>query len=234
MRIIGNTNSIRAALEARTVIKVFMTENFKNDSVLKLIKELHVNYEIVSKDKLDTIFKGSQGAVAQVKDIHTVGLDEIFAIAKKKKNPIVVMLDELNDPHNLGAILRSSDAFDVSGIVYKKRGQVSLNDTVIKVSTGAANFVKCAEVTNLTQAIKKFKENGFWVIGLDGDSNQTLKDTPKDVPLLIVTGSEGFGISRLVKENCDLILKIPMFGKVNCLNASVACGIALYAIRNGQ
>ncbi len=231
MRIIGNTNSIRAALEAKSVIKIFITETYNNKGILKLINELHVNVEVVSKEKLETIFKGSQGAVAQVKDIHTVGIDEIFSIAKKKKNPIVVMLDELNDPHNLGAILRSCDAFDVSGIIYKKRGQVSLTDTVIKVSTGAANFVKCAEVTNLTQTIKKFKENGFWVIGLDGDSNQTLKDAPRDVPLLLVTGSEGFGISRLVKENCDLILKIPMFGKVNCLNASVACGIALYELR---
>lgn len=231
---IGNTNSIRASLEGKTIKKLYVLEGYKNFAILDKARELRVPVEIVSKEKLHSLCKTAQGACAEVEDIHTVGVEEIIHIAKKKENPIVVMLDELNDPHNLGAILRSCDAFDVSGVVYKKRGQVSLNETVIKISTGAAHFVKCAEVTNLSQTIKKFKENGFWVVGLDGDSDLELTDAPRNTPILLVTGSEGFGISRLVLKNCDLVLKIPMLGKVNCLNASVACGIALYALRNAQ
>ena len=229
---IGNTNSIRAALEAKTVEKLYVSDKSKQCGLIGLARELRVPVELITKEKLASFGISNQGAVALCKDVHPVGVEEILHIASKKENPIVVMLDELNDPHNLGAILRSSDAFDVSGIVYKKKGQVSLNDTVIKVSTGAANFVKCAEVTNLTQTIKKFKDNGFWVVGLDGGSDMTLDDVPSNTPILLVTGSEGFGISRLVRENCDFIVKIPMLGKVNCLNASVACGIALYALRN--
>lgn len=232
MPIIGTTNSIRAGLEAGTIERIFVTENYKNEQILKLAKNNRVPVETVTKDKINSLCKNCQGACAKMKDVHTVGVDEIIHFAKKKTNPIVVMLDELNDPHNLGAILRSCDAFDVSGVVYKKRGQVSLNETVIKISTGAANFVKCAEVTNLSQTIQKFKDNGFWVFGLDGDSDKNLSDAPKDIPILLITGSEGFGISKLVLKNCDMILKIPMMGKVNCLNASVACGIALYAMRN--
>lgn len=232
MPIIGNTNSIRASLEGRTIIKLYVLDGYKNIEILNKAKELEVPIQFVTKEKLKALCKSAQGACAEIKEIHTVGVEEIIHFAKKKENPIVVMLDELNDPHNLGAILRSCDAFDVSGVVFKKHGQVSLNETVIKISTGAANFVKCAEVTNLSQTIRKFKENGFRVIGLDGNSDLELTDAPRNTPILLVTGSEGFGISRLVLKNCDLILKIPMLGKVNCLNASVACGIALYAMRN--
>lgn len=232
MPIIGTTNSLRASLEGKTMKKLYALNEYKNNVIFIKAKEQGVPIQFVTKDELKSLCKNAQGACAEVESIHTVGVDEIIHLAKKKTNPIVVMLDELNDPHNLGAILRSCDAFDVSGVVYKKHGQVSLNETVIRISTGAANFVKCAEVTNLSQTIKKFKDNGFRVIGLDGNSDLELADAPNNTPILLVTGSEGFGISRLVLKNCDLVLKIPMLGKVNCLNASVACGIALYAIRN--
>ena len=231
LRIYG-TNPIKAALEAKTLIKVLVSLDYKNKGLIESIKKKNIPVEVTSKQKLDSLVKENhQGIIAYQKDIYTVGLDEIISISMKKPNPIIVMLDELSDPHNLGAILRSADAFDCAGIVYKKKGSVSLNDTVAKVSTGAINFVKCAEVTNLSVTIKKLKEKGFWVVGLDGDSNLTLKDAPKNVPLCLVVGSEGFGISRLVKSNCDLIAKIPMFGRVNCLNASVATSIALFALK---
>ncbi|MGN1278525.1 MAG: 23S rRNA (guanosine(2251)-2'-O)-methyltransferase RlmB [Candidatus Onthovivens sp.] len=231
LRIYG-TNPIKAALEAKTLIKVLVSLDYKNKGLIESIKKKNIPVEVTSKQKLDSLVKENhQGIIAYQKDIYTVGLDEIISISMKKPNPIIVMLDELSDPHNLGAILRSADAFDCAGIVYKKKGSVSLNDTVAKVSTGAINFVKCAEVTNLSSTIKKLKEKGFWVVGLDGDSDLTLKDAPKKVPLCLVVGSEGFGISRLVKSNCDLIAKIPMFGRVNCLNASVATSIALFALK---
>ncbi len=233
MNIIYGTNAVRGSLEAKTLNKVLIDSAYKNKELLDALRMKKIPVEVVNKAKLDELIKvNHQGIIGYCKDYHTVGLDEIIAISKKKTSPIVVILDELQDPHNLGAILRSGDAFDISGIIYKKRGSVSLNETVAKVSTGAINFIKCAEVTNLSRTIQELKKNGFWVAGLDGDSNLTLKQAPKNVPLALVVGSEGFGISRLVKENCDVILKIPMMGKVNCLNASVACSIALYSLRN--
>lgn len=233
MAIIYGTYPIMAALEKNQVSKIMVQKDYKNQKLLDQAKKSKVKVEFVDKNVIDKLAKGNnQGVLAYTSEYHTVGLEEILSIAKKKENPIIVILDELNDPHNLGAILRSSDAFDVSGVIYKKRGSVSLNDTVAKVSTGAINFIKCAEVTNLTQSIQKLKKEGFWVIGLDGGSEKTFKDVPRNCPIAVVVGSEGFGISRLVRENCDLIVKIPMMGNVNCLNASVACGIALFALRN--
>ena len=158
LRIYG-TNPIKAALEAKTLIKVLVSLDYKNKGLIESIKKKNIPVEVTSKQKLDSLVKENhQGIIAYQKDIYTVGLDEIISISMKKPNPIIVMLDELSDPHNLGAILRSADAFDCAGIVYKKKGSVSLNDTVAKVSTGAINFVKCAEVTNLSATIKKLKE----------------------------------------------------------------------------
>lgn len=235
--VLYGTNTIKACLEAKTLIKVMMTKEFSNKFLINSLKESRVKIEYVSKEKLNEIAPGNnQGIAALVKDIYPVSLNEVIALTKKQKEkgevPLVIILDSLTDPHNLGAVLRSADAFDAKAVIYKKHGSVSLNATVAKVSTGAINFVKCAEVTNLTRAIETLKENGFWVIGLDGGSKSGFKDVPKDAPLAIVVGSEGYGISRLVKENCDLIVSIPMIGRVNCLNASVACSIALYALRN--
>ncbi|MBQ9265919.1 MAG: 23S rRNA (guanosine(2251)-2'-O)-methyltransferase RlmB [Bacilli bacterium] len=229
---IVSTNAIRGAIESNYCVEIFATEKSKQNNLITLAEKKGIKINLVTKEKLDSIFgHNHQGICAYAKPVYTVGLEEIIHDAKKKENPIVVMLDELTDPHNLGAILRTCDAFNISGVVYKKRGNVSLNETVVKISTGASYFVKCAEVSNLSNAIKTFKKNGFWAVALDGDSNMVLKDVPHDVPLLVVVGSEGYGISRLNKENCDMIAKIPMFGKVNCLNASVACSIALYELR---
>lgn len=230
--IVYGTNTIKACLEAKTLKKVLVSKEFLKNPLLEQVKKERIAVEVIDKRKLDEIARGNnQGIAGYIDDIKTVGLEEIVAIGKKKVNPIIVMLDSLTDPHNLGAILRSCDAFDVVGVVYKKHGSVSLNDTVAKVSTGAINFVKCAEVTNLSQAIEKLKKSGYWVVGLDGEANAEFKDVPKNAPLCLVVGSEGFGISRLVRSNCDLLVKIPMYGKVNCLNASVACSIALFALR---
>lgn len=234
MSIIIGKNPVKAAVEAGKLRKVYISNNFKDEKILALVKSAKVSVTIVGKEKLDSMAHGGvhQGIVCEVENYHTYGLEEIISDAKKKKNPIIVVLDGLSDPHNLGAILRSADAFDVSGVIYKKKGSVSLNETVAKVSTGAINFVKCVEVSNLSMALEKLKKEGYWCVALDGDSRTTLSDLPKDTPICVVVGSEGYGISRLVKENCDIIAKIPMFGKVNCLNASLACGIALYSIRD--
>ena len=229
-------NTIKACLEAKTLLKVKVSKDFKNEKLLGMIKQNGIPIEFVSKEKINELAPGvNQGIIGSVKNIEPIDLKGLIAKAKKQEqngiSPIIVILDSLTDPHNLGAVLRSCDAFNVVGVIYKKHHSVSLNQTVAKVSTGAINFVNCCEVTNLTRAIETLKDNGFWVIGLDGEANAKLSDAPKNSPLVVVVGNEGSGISRLVKENCDLIAAIPMFGHVNCLNASVACSIALYELR---
>lgn len=230
-KIVSN-NAIRGAIESNYCLEIFITEKTRHEDLIALAKKNNVKVTSITKEKMDSLFgTNNQGICAYAKPVYSVGLEEIICISKKVKNPIIVMLDELTDPHNLGAILRTCDAFNVSGVIYKKRGNVSLNETVVKISTGAAYFVRCAEVSNLNNAIKLLKKEGFWAVALDGDSNLVLKDVPHDVPLLVIVGSEGYGISRLIKENSDMIAKIPMMGNVNCLNASVACSIALYELR---
>lgn len=234
MTIIYGTNTVRNALEAKRVKKLYVSKNFKHNEITNLANSLSVKIEIVDKQELDKLAKGEnhQGIVAFVSPYKTYNLDEVLKSVKDKSDATLLMLDELSDPHNLGAILRSSDAFGIDGVIFKKRGQVGLNDTVAKVSTGAIDYVKCCDVTNLSQTIRALKKEGFWVIGLDGSAKGDLHSIPKNTKLCLVVGSEGFGISRLVKENCDLLVKIPMQGHVSCLNASVAASIVLYQVKN--
>lgn len=230
---IKGINAVIDSLQLGRVKKLFLQSNFNNQKVLKLATSKNVDTVLIDKNEFVKLYgNNTQGCIAEVEPYKTFSLNEILESSKGKKDAVIVILDELNDPHNLGAILRSSDVFGVEGIIYKKNNQVSINSTVAKVSTGAINYVKCCEVVNLSQTIAKLKENGYWVIGLDGEAKSDLKSIPSDVPLAIVVGSEGYGISNLVKKNCDMLAKIPMQGHVSCLNASVSCAIALYQIRN--
>ena len=140
------------------------------------------------------------------------------------------MLDGIEDPHNLGAILRSADAFGVDGVIIKSRGGVGLNGTVAKVSTGAISYVKVAEVNNLTKAALKLKDAGYWIVESDGSASLSYDEVDYHCPICLVVGSEGFGISRLLLSKADFVVKIPMKGHVNSLNASVATGILLSLI----
>lgn len=231
-KIIG-INATFEALLLNKVKELYLVEGFSNSKILDKAREKKIKMSFIEKKKFNSMFVGNhQGCVAICEPYKTYELDEIISDSKKVKNPIVVILDELSDPHNLGAILRSSDIFGVTGIIYKKHNNVSLNETVAKVSAGGINYVKCSVVSNLSNSILTLKKNGFWVIALDGKSDSSLKDIPCDVPLAVIIGSEGYGICRLVLKNSDLIVKIPQQGHVNCLNASVACGIVLYHLRN--
>lgn len=189
----------------------------------------------MDKKKLNEMLpSNNQGIGAKVADYKTIALED--AINKPKKNKLFIMLDSLEDPHNLGAILRSSDAFDVDGIILPKNRSVQLTNTVAKVSTGAIEHVDVIGVTNLNQTIKKLKDNGFWIVGTDADTEQSISEINVDTDLCIVIGSEGKGISRLVKENCDYTVKIPMVGHVNSLNASVSAALVIYEVfrRRGE
>lgn len=189
----------------------------------------------VSTKELNELVDGAhQGVVAQIVTYNYSSLEEIMIRAKKKEHPLILILDEINDPHNLGAILRSCDAFGVDGIIMKKNNQVPLNATVAKVSTGAIDYVPVAQVTNLNTAIETMKKNGYWIVATDGSAKQEYHQVDYKMPIGLVIGSEGKGISRLVLKNSDFIIKINMFGHVNSLNASVACAIVLAQISHNR
>lgn len=220
-------NSVLNAIEAKKVIEVFLKENFKDEQVFKILKQANIKYSFKRKEEIDFLSNNqkNQGIIAKVSDYKALGLDELISISKNKDNSILIILDNLEDPHNLGAILRIADAFNVDGIIYKKNNQVGLTPSVAKVSTGAINFVNCCEVVNLSQCIQTLKNNGYWIYASDMNAKHSYFDLEYPKKTALVIGSEGFGISKLVKENSDELIKIPMSGHVDSLNASNACAI---------
>lgn len=230
--VIYGKNAIANALEAHRVEKLFISARLKEDQFTKKLSLNKVNVLYVSDDRLSSLAKvnNHQGFVAYVKDYETVSLSDLLSKAKGQKEPLILMLDGIEDPHNLGAIIRSADAFGVTGIIMKSHGEVPLNGTVAKVSTGAINFVDVAIVNNLSNAIKTLQDNGFWVVSSDGEAKTNYDEIDYKCPICVVIGSEGFGISRLVVKNSDFVVKIPMYGHVNSLNASVATSIFLSMI----
>ena len=229
LNLIYGKNPVIEAINARKALKVFLVHNFSDQKVLNLIKENKLPVVNVSPTEMEKMANGGvhQGLAAELKPYQTVSLDEIIIRAKKKDKKIIVMLDNIEDPHNLGAILRSADVFEASGVVLPKHNSVSLNATVAKTSAGAINYVPVAVVNNLNQAIKQLKEEGYWVVSTDGSATISYSSLKYDFPVVVVIGSEGKGVSSLVLKNSDYIVKIPQFGHVNSLNASVAAGILL-------
>lgn len=228
INLIYGKNPVIEAIRAKRALKVFVITNFNDQKILNLIKENHLNMVSITLNEMEKMCHGvHQGIAAELKPYQTVSLEEIIAKAKKKEKKIIVMLDNISDPHNLGAILRSADVFEASGIILPKHNSVTLNATVAKTSAGAINYVPVAIVNNLNQAIKELKEEGYWVVSTDGSADISYSSLKYDFPVVIVIGSEGKGVSPLVLKNSDYIVKIPQFGHVNSLNASVAAGILL-------
>ena len=234
--LIYGKNPVIEAINAKKALKVFLAANFNDQKILALIKNNKVAVQTVSPNEMEKMANGGvhQGIAAELKPYQTVSLQEIVARAKKKEKKIIVMLDGIEDPHNLGAILRSADVFEASGIVLPKHNSVSLNATVAKTSAGAINYVPVAVVNNLNQAIKELKEEGYWVVATDGSATISYSSLKYDFPVVIVIGSEGKGVSSLVLKNSDYIVKIPQFGHVNSLNASVAAGILLAEVHKSN
>ena len=193
-----------------------------------------IRVEKVDRKQLDKISNqgNHQGVIAVIDDYKIFTIDEILSRIPSEKMGLLVMLDELEDPHNLGAVLRTADAVGVDGIIIKKNNAVGLTPTVAKVSAGAIETVPVAMVTNCTQTLKMLKEKGYWVVGTDMNNAQDYRQPKYDTPLVVVIGNEGKGISRLVKEECDFMVELPMVGEISSLNASVACGILLYEVFN--
>ena len=232
MSYIYSKNSVRECILNNKNIKCIYVNSMDHE-LASLAKGKNLTIKVVDNKYLASLAQGGkvQGIVAEVKDYSYSSLEEILSCASKKEYPLIVMLDSLEDPHNLGAILRTCDAAGVDGVIIGKNRSVRLNDTVAKVSTGAIEYVKVAEVTNLTETIKKLKEKGYWIVGAEYLENSVYYDTLNyDMPTCLVIGSEGKGISTLVAKNCDFLVKIPMFGHVNSLNASVSASILIYEI----
>lgn len=227
--LIVGKNTILEAIKAKRKIYELYIQKGTNQEILSLAKEKHIKVNVQDKQSLSQLLDGvHQGVGALVDDYRYKTLEEVMSLEKEHK--FFVMLDSLEDPHNLGAILRSADAFGVDAVIIPKNRSVKLNATVAKVSTGAIEYVNVVEVTNLAQTMEKLKENGFWIAGTDASANQELKDIDTDTSLCVVIGSEGKGMHRLVKEKCDYHVKIPMIGHVNSLNASVSAGIVIYEV----
>ena len=229
-------NPVIEAINAKKAIRVFLVSNFSDQKILSLIKNNKVPVNYIAPNEMDKMANNGvhQGIGAELKPYQTVSLDEIIYKAKKKVKKIIVMLDGIEDPHNLGAILRSADVFEASGIILPKHNSVSLNATVAKTSAGAINYVPVAIVNNLNQAIATLKQEGYWIVSTDGSATISYSSIKYDFPVVVVIGSEGKGVSSLVLKNSDYIVKIPQFGHVNSLNASVAAGILLAEVHKSN
>ena len=227
--IVYGKNTVREAVRSGNAKQLKVLAKFGSDSIVAEARRSSIPVAFVNDDELTRMTKNSshQGFMAICDDIKTYSLEELISCSKNSRYPLFLMCDGIEDPHNLGAILRSCDAFGVDGLIIKNRNEVPLNATVAKVSTGAISYIKVATVTNLTKALLKLQENGFWVVSSDGSASLTYDQVDYKCPICLVVGSEGFGISRLVLAKSDFIVKIDMVGHVNSLNASVATGILL-------
>lgn len=232
--IYGRNVVVSRLKEARDIDEIYLLDSFKDRSVMELIKNSRVKLVWCKKGKLDNLAGNGfhQGIVAKVHTYDYYDFDEVMCCLKEKENALIVMLDGIEDPHNFGAILRSCEAMGVDGVIVSKHGTCPLNSTVAKTSTGAIELVKVIEVNNLNNAIKKLKEDGFWVVGAEAHNSVDYRAVDYNGKIVLVVGSEGKGISKLVIENCDYKVKLPMVGKVNSLNVSVACAVLLYQVYN--
>ncbi|MBR5152338.1 MAG: 23S rRNA (guanosine(2251)-2'-O)-methyltransferase RlmB [Clostridia bacterium] len=217
-----------------TIDKVFLQDGLRHSQmqeILRLCKEGNILYRFVDKRKLDSLCDGEnhQGAVAAIASHSYVEVADILALAESKgESPFLVIADGISDPHNLGSIIRSANAAGAHGVIIPKNRSVSLNATVSKVAAGAVEYTPVARVTNLARTIESLKKAGVWIVGTALEGSQMHTQCSLTGPLGIVIGSEGEGMSRLVRESCDFLVKIPMIGKIESLNASVAAGVLLY------
>ena len=204
-------------LEAKTAKRIYVQRGFSDARILNAAKNSNLSVKFVDINELNKMAEGGnhQGVIVEVEEFKYSTLDEIILSAKDKAQPLVLILDGVEDPHNFGAIIRSADAFGVDGIIIKNRNQVPVNMTVSKVSTGAINYVKIAQVSNLSNAISTLKDNGYWIYASDGSAKDSYADVKYDGAICLIMGSEGEGISKLVLRNSDFIIKIPMSGHVN-------------------
>lgn len=228
-------NTLANALEHNSSLKyVFAASSFKDERIFSLLKKKKIPFKIVSNKEISSLVGNvnHQGIVGEVEDYKYISLEELIKKNEDNPNSLLVILDGIEDPHNFGAILRSVDAFGANGVIIGANRQVGLNSTVAKVSTGAIEYVDTCMVVNLNQTIKTLKDNGYWIVASDGEAKSDYRSIDYNTKIALIVGSEGFGVSKLLLKNSDFIVKIPMVGHVNSLNASVACALFLAQIYN--
>ncbi len=235
--ILEGRNAVIEALRSERQISMVMVASRNTGGSMRDLMELAhdrgIPIKVVDKSELESLAKtrNSQGVMAFVEPFKYIEVEEILARAKQKnEEPLVVILDGVEDPQNLGAILRTCDAAGAHGVIIPTRRAAGLSTAVAKASAGAVEFVPVARVTNLVREILKLKEGGLWIAAADMEGERSLYDSDLTGPLAVVMGGEGKGLSRLTKEKCDFLVKIPMKGRISSLNASVATGVMLYEV----
>lgn len=232
----GKHPVLEAMKAGRSINKIFMSNQAQRHLIQPIMEEAKARgivVQQVDKSKLDRLVPDMQhqGVVAQAAAVAYAEVDELLArAAERGEAPLIVLLDEVEDPHNLGSVLRTADCTGVHGVIVPKRRSAGLTAVVAKTSAGAVEYVPVARVANLVQTMEKLKEAGLWIAGADAGATEGFYETNLTGPLAIVIGNEGQGLSRLVKERCDFILSLPMAGQINSLNASVAAGVILYEV----
>lgn len=231
--IIAGRNAVLELLKTdKDINKIYIEHGDKQGSINEIIaraREKKIILVETDRNKMNSMAQNHQGVIAIVPPFNYCEVEDILLEAQNKnEDPFILILDGIEDPHNLGAIIRTAETAGMHGIIIPKRRNVAVNSTVVKVSTGATSYVKVARVNNLNETIRMLKEKGLWVIGTDGSADTIYYNQDLKGPLAIIIGSEGFGMSQLVKENSDCLIKIPMKGQITSLNASVSAGIVIY------
>ncbi|MBO5889532.1 MAG: 23S rRNA (guanosine(2251)-2'-O)-methyltransferase RlmB [Clostridia bacterium] len=232
MKIEGRNAVLELLKTDKTIDKILLMNGMRDNesrSVINAIRSKGCKFQFVEKAIMDkeTETRRHQGFIAFVSDYVYADFDEILKKLQDKEDAFIVVLDGVEDPHNLGSILRVSECAGVDGVIIGKRRSAQVNETVMRVSEGSANHIDVARVTNINNTIDALKENNFWTYALEIGGNDIYKTNLKG-RIVIVVGGEDTGVNRLTKEKCDAIITIPMLGKVNSLNASVACGVAVF------
>ncbi len=213
----------------RKITRAYLSKNMIGSEIENELKNFNTKITYLEKYEMDKLESGNhQGVILQIPDFKYLSINDM--IDNMPENPFIVILDHLEDPHNFGAIIRTCEASGVDYILIPKNRSVRVNSTVMKTSVGALDNVKIVEVTNINNTIKLLKKLGIWIVGTDMENSVPYNKIDYTVPIALIIGSEGFGISNLVSKNCDFIASIPMYGKINSLNASVAAGIMIYEV----
>jgi len=233
--IIGKNPVMEALRAERDINKILIAESSQRGQMqplIQLAKEANVIVQFVPKKKIDQISdENHQGVLAYVAAYQYAEIDDLFNVAQKRNEaPFFLLLDEIEDPHNLGSIMRTADAVGAHGIIIPKRRAVGLTSTVAKASTGAIEHIPVVRVTNMARTIDDLKERGIWIAGTDASGKQDYRQFDGTLPLGLVIGSEGKGMGRLVRDKCDFLINLPMAGKVTSLNASVAAALLMYEV----
>ncbi|MFD2868667.1 23S rRNA (guanosine(2251)-2'-O)-methyltransferase RlmB [Kurthia populi] len=233
--IAGKNPVLEALRSTRDINKIWIAEGVKKNGIKELLdmaSERRIVVQFVPKQKIDNLSsENHQGVVASVAAYNYAELDDIFKIAEERgEDPFIMILDELEDPHNLGSIMRTADAVGAHGIIIPKRRSVSLTAVVAKSSTGAIEYIPTVRVNNLSQTVDELKERGVWIAGTDAKGSQDYRRMDATLPLAVIIGSEGKGMSRILKEKCDFLYNLPMVGHVTSLNASVAASLLMYEV----